>query len=58
MHTESLFVEVNKSIEFFMAAKKRLCLDLNIKLHEVFMSGKVMITPAPPSKHSYTQKQM
>ena len=51
MHTESLFVEVNKSIEFFSAAKKRLCLDLNIKLHEVFMSGKVMITPTPPAKH-------
>ena len=35
MHTESLFVEVNKSTEFFMAAKKRSCLDLNIKLHDV-----------------------
>ena len=51
MHTESLFLEVNKSIEFFITAKKRLCLDLDIKLHEVFLSGKVMITPAPPSKH-------
>ena len=33
-----------------MAAKERPCLDLNIKLHEVLMSRKVMITPAPPSK--------
>ena len=40
-----------------MAAKKRSCLDLNIKLHEVLMSRKVMITPAPPSKHWYIQKQ-
>ena len=40
-----------------MAAKERSCLDLNIKLHEVLMSWKVMITPAPPSKHWYIQKQ-
>ena len=51
MHTESLFLEVNNSIEFFITAKKGLCLDLDIKLHEVFMSGKVMITPTPPAKH-------
>ena len=47
MHTESLFLEVNNSIEFFITAKKWLCLDLDIKLHEVFMSGESDDYPYP-----------